>query len=428
MVQPRGLPVRVRALQVFGRERDEAIGRTRLALNLPGVAKESIRRGDFVVDAHVEPRAVFGVRFNATADARALLRRTTPVRAHIGSGESIGTLRFETLPSANEPVRATLSLREPVVVFPGVRFVVRRVSPKTLLGGGEIERVDVDGAALDSDVDDPVQRVVLAVLEAEALEPMEVSAIAFAANVREAVAQRALDALLATGDVVRVQRPTAYLAAASVATFIRRVLDELETAHADQPWTIGATSMALARTLRVPEPLLVRLLGVAVDDGRVARRAGYYATPSHEARLMPAQRAFFLDAVAIDAEHPFLPVAFDGVVAAMKGASLPGLSQVLETLLVRGTLVRVGESLYHGSQIREIHARLEAFFAANERMTMADFRTLLGTSRKYAVPLLEWFDARAVTVRVGDDRLLRERETHATTGALKRVTSRKSSA
>jgi selenocysteine-specific elongation factor len=71
--------------------------------------------------------------------------------------------------------------------------------------------------------------------------------------------------------------------------------------------------------------------------------------------------------------------------------------------------VRVGDDLYRGSQIDEIRARVEALFRERERMTAADFRDVLGTSRKYAVPLLEWLDARAVTIRNGDYRTLRKK-------------------
>jgi selenocysteine-specific elongation factor len=73
-------------------------------------------------------------------------------------------------------------------------------------------------------------------------------------------------------------------------------------------------------------------------------------------------------------------------------------------------LIRVGDALYRGSQIQSIHGKVETFINVHHRMTMAEFRDLLGTSRKYAVPLLEWFDSRAITVRSGDYRMLRSKK------------------
>jgi selenocysteine-specific elongation factor len=71
--------------------------------------------------------------------------------------------------------------------------------------------------------------------------------------------------------------------------------------------------------------------------------------------------------------------------------------------------VNVGGVIYTGSHLSRIRARLEAFFREHDRMTAAEFRDLLGTSRKFAVPLLEWLDARGITLRSGDHRTLRKK-------------------
>lgn len=89
------------------------------------------------------------------------------------------------------------------------------------------------------------------------------------------------------------------------------------------------------------------------------------------------------------------------------------MARAFETLLAHGTLVRVAGDLYRGSQIDAIRARVEAHFEKVDRMTASEFRDLLGTSRKYAVPMLEWLDAHAVTIRNGDYRTLRKKSAAA---------------
>jgi selenocysteine-specific elongation factor len=84
------------------------------------------------------------------------------------------------------------------------------------------------------------------------------------------------------------------------------------------------------------------------------------------------------------------------------------LSDALETLFVGGALVKVSEEVYRRSQIQQIRAQLEEMLRAKGEVTMAEFRDIVGTSRKYCVPLLEWFDATGVTVRAGDVRRLRQ--------------------
>jgi selenocysteine-specific elongation factor len=71
--------------------------------------------------------------------------------------------------------------------------------------------------------------------------------------------------------------------------------------------------------------------------------------------------------------------------------------------------VRVGDAVYRGDQIACIRVRLEAALRKDKQIAVSAFRELVGTSRKFAVPLLEWFDAAGVTMRSGDVRLLRKK-------------------
>ena len=404
---PSGKSVRVRSLHVFGEARDGALGGSRVAINVPGVEKHELARGEVLSDARFAARSHFTVEFAPLEGALELLRRRMPVRAHIGSAEIIGTLVFATVPCDTSPVRAELYLREPALAFPGVRFVARRLSPKTLLGGGEIAALDATQAA--DDTSDLAERSVAAALAEAGEAPSELAAIAFAANLREEVAQHALDALVERGDALRLVRPMAYLGKAAASLLLERIKAELEAQHAREPWAMGATSIALARTLDLAEPLLVRVLSALAGEGRIAARSGYFAMPAHQPKLSAQQRAFFERAVPADPAAPFLPGDFSAIAAAVKSTNVPGLQKAFDTLLVRGVFVKVGDALYRGPQIEAMHRKIEEFITRHGQMTMAEFRDLIGTSRKYAVPLLEWFDGRGITVRSGDVRMLRTR-------------------
>ncbi|HUA08332.1 MAG TPA: selenocysteine-specific translation elongation factor [Candidatus Acidoferrales bacterium] len=396
-IAPLGESHRVRSLHVFGQARASATGGTRVALNLPGVDRARIARGAAIVDPSFPARSEFAVRFEALPEAQPLLRRRTPVRAYIGSAEVLGTLLFAE--------SVTLVLREPVPAFPGVRFVVRRVSPKTLLGGGEILASAGEASLRDAGTD----AAIAALLARNGVQPLTVSEIAYAVNLREESVQRELDELIERGEAVAVARPAAYLGAEAFAQFGGRVASELALLHEAQPWAVGATSMLLARALGIEEPLLLRLLGALAEEGRIVQRHGYFAATDHQPKLSAEQRAFFESSVPLDAAAPFLPVPFAEVAERARGSQIVGLNKAFDTLLARGVLVKVGDALYRGTQIERAHERIDAFIAVHGKMTMAEFRDLLGTSRKYAVPLLEWFDARGITVRSGDFRMLRAR-------------------
>jgi selenocysteine-specific elongation factor len=192
------------------------------------------------------------------------------------------------------------------------------------------------------------------------------------------------------------------------AALIEATLERLDASERENPWACGATSLALARALAVPEARLVRILAHLSDAGRIARRAGYYCSPGFVPELEAEQRAVFDHIFAADSERPLAPVALADAVALVKASPAPGLSQAFDTLFASGALIKVAEQVYRADQLATIRAKLEAALRRRGRVTPAEFRDEIGTSRKFAVPLLEWFDAAGVTIRSGDVRLLRE--------------------
>jgi len=310
------------------------------------------------------------------------------------------------VPLDTEPVDAVLHLREPVVALQKAPFVVRRLSPKTLLGGGRIAAYTV-AAELNEDVDER-DVAILNVLREARLTPLLAAELAEHANLREAVVSEALDGLQSRGDIVQLQRPVAYLATELARPFFERIYAYLHDCEQREPWALGCTSLVLARAFEMSEPLLVRIIGAFAEEGRLANRGGYYSTMDFSPRLTNEQQQFFDDVVP--PSEGFTPVPFDDVVASVKQSRLTGASRAFDMLLGRGIFVKVGDQLYRGTQIRSIHLAVDRFLRENGRMTMAEFRDIIGTSRKYSVPLLEWFDSRGITVRSGDYRMLRKRE------------------
>lgn len=427
-LSPLGRDVRVRNLQVFGAKRDSADGGSRVAVNLPGIETSEIARGAVLASPQFEARANFVVHFRPYPAALSLLRRRTPVRAYVGSAELLGTLVFETLPLKAQ-VEARLFLRAPTVVFPEAAFVVRRLSPKTLLGGGTIAvagpTAPSDGDC-SSDRDAPEVAAVWEALRAAGLAGGAAAVLGAAANVREEVAEATLSRLADDGRALRLQKPAAYAAADVINPIVLRIVATLRASERATPWLFGVSAMGLSRALSIPEPTLLRILAVAALDGRLAARDGYYASPDFVPTLTVEQEIFFDRAFLNDAPTPVAfaartpqersasvggpaeePVAIAALVADIKAANVPGLAQAFDTLLAGGALVRIGDALYRGPQIADIRKRLEAALRRDKQITMAGFRDLIGTSRKYAVPLLEWFDATGVTIRAGDYRLLR---------------------
>ena len=408
-VSPPGREVRVRGLQVFGEAREGAEGGTRVALNLPGIEVSELARGAVLAAPELEARDTFAVEFRPLPHAVAMLRRRTPVRAYIGSAEVLGRLVFERVPDDAEPVAATLHLREPVVAVPGGAFVVRRLSPKDLLGGGTLNALATTSADSANGVDtSPETESVAAALRGAGSAGAPAERIAAVANVRVALAGEILESLVSEGRALRLAKPEAFVDAEVANDVYARVETVLRESEAAKPWLLGLTLVALARALATPEVPLARLLFAFAEDGRLAHRGGYFSTPGFAPRLNAAQRAFFDAELVVDPKAPNAPIPFDTLRANLNAARIEGLAQALDMLLAGGALVKVGDAVYRRSQMTRIRADLENALKAKGTLTMADFRDLIGTSRKYAVPLLEWFDAAGVTLRNGDVRVLRQ--------------------
>jgi selenocysteine-specific elongation factor len=412
-LEPAGRDVRVRSLQIFGEKRARVDGGSRVAVNLPGIETNEIARGTVLASAQFATRSSVAVRFRALPLALPLLKRRTPVRAYLGSAEILGTLVFERVPENAEEAQATLHLRAPAVVFPGAAFVVRRLTPKTLLGGGTIASIDAisaaSGEATGPVTSDDTAEVagISATLRAVGLAGATAARVGAAANVREDVATEILERLVDDGRVMRLAKPDAYLDASLAHELSERVRERLEANEGETPWALGVTALALSRALSIAEPTLVRVLTALAEEGKLAHRSGYFATPQFVPHLAPEQRAFFDRVFAPDPNAPYVPVAFDDVLSALRATKIQGLSLALDTLFASGTLVKVHDAIYRGSQIADIRAMLEAALRRDKQIAMSGFRDLIGTSRKYAVPLLEYFDAIGVTIRTGDARVLK---------------------
>ncbi len=410
LLQPSGKSVRIRSLQTFGQTRTSVEAGARVAANLPGVEVSEIARGEILVAPEFTPVSSLHVRFEALPETRPLLHRRNAVRVYVGSAEILGTLVLPpsvTLSlSKGDTVDGELFLRKPTIAYPNMPFVVRRLSPKTLLGGGTIARTAASGeppapAASEN------ESVVAGVLRDGGLRVLTLAQIAREANLRENVVKEEVERLRERGALLEVERPPAYVDAQEAENLLERAEQFLAGIHAAEPWAMGVTSLALARAVAFPERDLIRILQTLVEDGRLGYRAGYYSLTGHEPALTAEQRRFLEALVPLDPAQPFLPAPLATALAALRVSTTVGIGKAFDTILAKGALVKVNDDLYRGTQIAQYPRAVESFLAQHGRMTMAEFRDLIGTSRKYAVPLLEWFDARSITVRSGDYRMLR---------------------
>jgi selenocysteine-specific elongation factor len=419
-VFPRKTEAKIRGLQTHGRPVTSARAGQRTAVNLQGLERAAIARGDVVgLPGTLVPSMLVDGTLELLKDAVRPLRSRARVRFHVGTSEIMARaiLLDRTELAPGETSFARFRLEGQLVARPGDRFVVRSYSPVVTIGGGTLLDVDPPrfkrrGPALVAHL------TLLQTGDPEAVLEEHVRHVG-AAGVRLAtLAGRVpfgpaqlkglLDALQAAGRVIAVERDW-FIHPESFARLSTLVVDTLTAFHHAGPLKPGMSREELrSRAGGADERVFAFLLSALSADGTVKTERDKARLASHEVRLSPDQQR-----VVDRLEDDFLraEAAPPSAEEALGRAGLGGGDEeheLFQVLVQAGKLVRVKESLFfHARALDTIQTKLVALLRERKEIGPADIKDLLGISRKYAIPLLEFFDQRRVTARVGERRILR---------------------
>jgi len=416
-VFPRGLVAKVRGLQVHGHAVERAVAGQRTAINLQGLERAAVERGDVVGHAGtLSATTLVDVALEMLADAPRALKSRDRVRLHAGTSEIMArALLLEGAELApGQRGFSRLRLEAPLVSLAGDRFVIRSYSPIVTIGGGTL--LDTDPPRLKR----PARLAHLKILESGAPEavveehvrgagvggirlPALVARVPFGPGRTRGL----LDALAAAGRVRAVDRDWS-LHADAVARLRDLVTSALAQFHRAQPLRAGMSREELrVRAANADERVFAHVLAALDAESVVRVDRDKVRLTSHELRLSPVQQT------AVERlEHEFREAAAAPPSAeeALGRAGLTGDEQheLFQLLLESRRLVRVKESLFfHADALEAIQDKLVALLRERKEIGPGDVKDLLGVSRKFAIPLLEYFDARRVTTRVGERRVLR---------------------
>ncbi len=386
-VWPGERPARIRSLESHERSLDAVPPGTRTAANLAGLDRAEVVRGAMVGrpgEWRETTRAVVEVR-----TVRALPEPLTSRGAyhlHFGSGTWPARLRLLEGDSLDGRGAAMVSTTQPLPMAVGDRFILRDVGRRAVVAGGRVLDPAPAGRAGAARRAIPLLRAALdggPDARAQALLDAHGSA-----------SRAALGAITAGG------RPASglfvdddALAPATVARLVAQAEEEVAAFHEANPLRPGMPKASLASRLGVTRAQVEALVGEAgglADGGATVRAAGFAGGWG----------------AAEDEAWAAARVALEEAGSAAPRSSQLGLGdEVLHALLRDERLVKVGDDLVYLPEQLDAIARRMAELA--DGFTVAEFRDLLGVTRRQAVPLLEWFDAAGVTARAGDGRTLR---------------------
>lgn len=413
-LQPSGRRVRVRGLQNHTQRTERAEPGVRTAVNLSGLEREDVRRGDVLTTpGWLEPTTLLDVQVRLIPAAPQPLEQNDPVDLFVGATETTGhiTLLDTERLEPGSAGWAQLRLQQPVAVAAGDRFILRQPSPSVTLGGGRVIdphprrhrrfRDDVIQALQTRASGTPLERLLHHLATAPADLRTLVDALGSDLSTVRALVEEAQEA----GELVVLgaagEGPLAPNRQVALSAFVerqqQRMLALLRDHHSRQPLKRGMPRSEVRSRLNLPPQVFDGLVTHLAARETVAERASLLAVPTHEITFTEAQqqaRDAFLAALVAEPNSPPGPDAF-GIDA-----------DLLAALIDTGQVVRVEEGIVYGAaQLATIRAETLALIDANASLSLAQFRDHFGSSRKYAQAVLEYFDQTRVTRRMGDVRV-----------------------
>jgi selenocysteine-specific elongation factor len=442
-ILPRGLVARVRGLQTHKEEIKRAVPGSRVAINLSGVSKDQLRRGDVITSSGwLRATTLVDLRMRYLPDtlwpdlgpfAQRPLRHNTELKFYTGASEVIGRVRLlgqdVLLPDQTGWVQ--LQLQEPVAMVKGDRYIVRLPSPPTTVGGGivvdphpgrkhrrfrsqVVDRLETLAEGSPSDV-------LLQTLERRS--PVSVRDL-FGRSEPEEQTLDALGQLLDEGEAILLGggegwaggrggpgpgRPGAGQRASSKQIVVSRgwwsrLMDraagELSEYHGEFPLRRGMPREALRSGLRLAPKEFDAVMAHADSEGLLVDEGASVRLPSHAIKLTSKQEQQVGDLMVRFRRQPYATPSVKESIEALG-------EELLNVLLKRGELVQAGpDVLFLPETYDEMVGRIRRRIEREGSITLPEVRDMFGSSRKYAQALLEHLDDTGVTKRVGDKRVL----------------------
>ena len=422
---PSGKTVRVRGLHRHDRSVATIDRGARAAINLAGVHHTEVHRGDeLATPGYLVASKVLSVEVLGSTDAPRPLKHRGRYRLHIGTAEVAATLALLAVDEP-DPTKARfgqLFLSEPVVSVHGQPFILREESPPSTLGGGRVLAPGGVGCARRDALSwgrierlaaiDPTIRLEAA-LAGFGLNPSTALALARDSGLAIGEVRPRLEALEKSGRIVSLavgpRRSVAVLA--EVAEELEaRALRAIGRLHATSPRVaaIGRPRVASALADWKNDALVASTLDRLQAKKQVVGDARTVALASHEPKLSQAERKLKAEIAEAYRSGGFTPPEPADWATSKAGSRLATVNDLLAILTDEERIVAIGPQLFldHDAEAKLRRVVLDRLSIPEATLTMADLRDLLGTTRKFAVPIGEYLDRIGWTTRQGDVRVL----------------------
>ena len=412
-VMPKGVDVRARQLQVHHMPATSAFAGQRVAINLSGVSKEDIERGEVLVSSeHFIVTRTLDVAIRVVEDLEYLVKQRTPIKCHIGTAEVMGRIVFfdrNELKEENEEILCQLRLEEEIVTKRGDRFIIRRPSPQETIGGGWV--IDPRGnkyrfgektiAELEKKkVGTPIERVSAALYEAKSLSFVELIK-------HTALDEGALQSTLQNEDFLLFNGKE-YTLVKLVEAIEDDITDKLEEFQRENPMRQGLNKAELLQGMQkmFPKNLLEFVVENGLRNGIFSRKEQYVKTADFQPHV-PKSWEKRTENLLTELRKDGLKVRY--LKDYFKDAGIPEnlVGELKKFLEDKGMIMPLDDQYYwHMEWFEDALGKLKNHTGAE--FEVGEAKEAVDLSRKYMIPFLERLDTMGLTKRVENKRVWRK--------------------
>lgn len=426
MIFPSGISSKVRGIQVHGKSCDEVSAGTRTAVNFQGLDRDSVNRGDVLSTPDtLRPSYMVDAEFFYLENNPKPAKVRTRIRFHSGTSQIIGYLvlldREELAPGDKACVQ--FRLESPVCCIKGDRFVVRSYSPVKTIGGGQIlNPVAAKHKIFNNEIikglnnllENNDERSLSFFVDQGGYSGVSFGDLRIMTNISDKKLETCLQKMLAARKIVLIDKEKRlYIHAKAVDSLAGGILSQLEKYHSVNPLKEGMPKQELKSKLRQlknndPKIFNVVLARLAKDE-KIKQEENSVRLADHKVALEVDQQDIKQKIIDIYKKSGLTPPFFRNICNDLQVDQKTAVS-VLHILIDEKIIVKTRDDLYfYSGAIEKLQKKFVEFIEQKGEITTPEFKDMTGISRKFIIPLIEYFDSINLTIRVGDTRQLRNR-------------------
>ena len=411
---PGSVKSKVRGLQSHGEEVQQVETGDRAAINLQGVEIKQIERGSQIAEiGYLQSLNQMGVTLLLLGSAQKAITQNQRIRIHLGTQEVMARVALtdgKTLQPGDD-CPALLRLEQPMVAARGDKFIIRSFSPVITIGGGEVMEVLIEEKwkivkeKLQNLYESPKSDQLIHLVQEEGAKPITPEKLQY----RIGISKEQINAIVEEKEELfwLTHKQGKWLLTQNQWNELKNSIHNfLKKYHAKNPLNAGAQKEEIRQHLSCENSILEALLQSMLDDKSISQKGELFLNPNFSITLSSEDDSL-QNSILNQLDQEGFTSSTLAQLSLKTGNTKEKLMQVLNVAEQQGKLLRIdGKLMFTQKNFIILCEKVNQFFSNHPEMSVSEFKELAHTSRKYAVPLLEYFDKKKITYREGNIRKL----------------------